>query len=207
MTRSFWHRRAVEEDPQRWYDPIPAASLGDSGGSAIPIETEPVNSEEGVPSARPRLAEDDVNPWGMSAGQHTQPWRTRPDESLGQTSAAPQNGVASSSADARPASEPAAVPAGSSQRDEAAAPVPGSGPVRLSDGADARFKDTAVWRAVCAVGRFLQKVNTTVIAGLWVAFLVFALIYVGSFVVRYIQLLLLRSAAGSAGVIARGGLA
>ena len=197
------HRHAVRENPERWYDPVPAASLPDSGGSAIPIETEPVNSEEGVPPTRPRVGEDDVNPWGMSAGQHTQPWRFRQDESSGQTSTASQNGDASSSADTRFASEPA----GSARRDEAAAPPPGSGPVRLSDGAGARFKDTTAWRALCALGRFLQKVNTTVIAMLWVAFLVFALVYVVSFVVRYVQLVLLRSAAGSAGIIARGGLA
>jgi hypothetical protein len=197
----------VEENPERWYDPDPAASLGDAGGSAVPIETEPVNSEEGVPPARPRLGEDDVNPWGMSAGQHTQPWRFRPDEPSEQTSSASQNGNASSSRGTGSASEPAEACAGPSGRDEAAPPVPGSGPVRLSDGADARFKDTAVWRALCAFWRFLQKVNTTVIAVLWVAVLVFALIYVVSFVVRYVQLVLLRSAAGSAGVIARGGLA
>ena len=201
-------RYAVEENPDRWYDLVPAASLSDTGGSAIPIETEPVNSEEGVPPARPRLGEDGVNPWGMSAGQHTQPWRFRPDEPSEQTStAAAQNGAVSSSTDTLSASEPTAGPAGSSGRDEAAPPVPGNGPVRLSDGADARFKHTAVWRALCAFWRFLQKANTTVIAVLWVAVLVFALIYVVSFVVRYVQLVLLRSAAGSAGIIARGGLA
>ncbi len=185
----------MEQDPERWYDPVPAASLGDSGGSAIPIEADPVNVEEGVPPATAPVGQDAVNPWGMSAGQHTQPWRFQPDQ--------PQP---SSTAERRPVSQPATQASSSSGRAEPP-PVPGRGPVRLSDGADARFKDTALWRALCAFWWFVQKVNTTVIALLWVAFLLFAAVYVGAYVIKYVQLVILRSAAGSAGIMASGGLA
>ena len=181
---------------------MPATSLGDAGGSAVPIEVEPVNVEEGVPPATAPVGQDAVNPWGMSAGQHTQPWRFQADQPQPSTAAA----TAVSSSSHQPAAGSAAE-AGSTSGRAAPAPVPGRGPVRLSDGADARFKDTAVWRALCAVWWFVQKVNTTVIALLWVAFLLFATVYVGAYVVKYVQLVVLRSAAGSAGIIASGGLA
>ena len=199
----FMLPHAVEQDPERWYDPVPAASLGDSGGSAVPIEAEPVNVEEGVPPATAPVGQDAVNPWGMSAGQHTQPWRFQADQPQPSTAA---DAATASSSGRRPALGPSGEASSSSGHTEPA-PVPGRGPVRLGDGADARFKDTAFWRALCAVWWFVQKVNTTVIALLWVAFLLFATVYVGAYVVKYVQLVVLRSAAGSAGIIASGGLA
>ena len=78
-----------------------------AGGSAVPIEADPVNVEEGVPPATAPVGQDAVNPWGMSAGQHTQPWRFQADQPQSSTAAA----TAVSSSSHRPA-------AGSRRRSE-----------------------------------------------------------------------------------------